>query len=63
MSLPFMIFAQDYPEMEPELNLTVTLLTRHKHHCTAVNNLLTGRVDNRSWLTLQRGLDDAGRDS
>jgi hypothetical protein len=54
-------FAQDYPEMEPGLNLTVTLLTRHKHHCGTVKNLLTGRVDNRSWLTLRAGLEHAGR--
>ena len=34
------------------LNVTVTLLTRHKHHCVPVKNPLTGRVDNFSCLTL-----------
>jgi hypothetical protein len=28
------------------LNLAVTLLTRHKHHCAAVKNPLTKHVDN-----------------
>src|ERR1700734_356146 len=37
------------------INLTATLLTRHKYHCMAVKNPLTRHVDNRSSLTLRPG--------
>lgn len=39
--------------MASGLNLALRLLTRRKHQCMAVKNLLTGRVDNCSWLTLR----------
>jgi hypothetical protein len=41
------------------INLAVTLLTRHKHHCVTVKNPLTKRVDNRSSLTWQSLVADA----
>jgi len=44
-------FVLDYQGNGIGLNLTITLLTRHKHHWIAVKNPLTGRVDNRSLLT------------
>src|ERR1700688_2302980 len=42
------------------INITVTLLTRHKYHCAAVKNPLTSRVDNRSSLTLRPGFRVGG---
>src|SRR5580658_2073911 len=47
--------------MVPGLNLAARLLTRRKHHCGAVKNPLTARVDNCSWLTLRRHGVDEGR--
>jgi hypothetical protein len=39
-------FGPVLPGNDIGLNLAVTLLTRHKHHCATVKNPLTKRVDN-----------------